>query len=116
MLLKVPNIDYEEPWIVTHCSAFELSELLYSREELMNKQMEDTELDFLYLYLTGKQDKESVHKSHRRFLNRISIDEGLLQYKHHDRYYVILPSELRQEIMPTGQLDILVFISHIKMC
>ena len=31
------NIDDEDPWIVTHCSAFELSELLNSREELMNK-------------------------------------------------------------------------------
>ena len=66
----------------------------------MNKQMEDTELHFLYLYLTRKQDKESVHKSYRRFLNKILIDEGLLQYKHHNRYCVILPSELRQETIP----------------
>ena len=99
------NIADEKPWIVTYSNAFELSELLYSREEVMNKQMEDTELHFLYLYLTGKQDKESVHKSYRRFLNRISIDEGLLQYKHHNRYCVILPSELRQEIISACHAD-----------
>ena len=65
----------------------------------MNKQMEDAELHFLHLHLTGKQDKESVHKSYQRFLYRISVDEGLLQYKHHGRYYIILPSELWQEII-----------------
>ena len=62
--------------------------------------MEDTELHFVYLYLTGKQDKESVHKSYRRF-----IDKGLLQHKHHDRYCVILPSELRQEIFSVCYAD-----------
>ena len=28
------NINDEDPWIVTHCSTFELSELLYNPEEL----------------------------------------------------------------------------------
>ena len=72
----------------------------------MNKQMEDTELHFLHLYLTQKQDKESVHKSYGGYLNRkISIDEGLLQYKHSDGYCCILPSELQQEIISACHAD-----------
>ena len=38
-------------------------------------------------------------------MDKISIDGGLLQYKHHNQYCVILPSELRQETISACHAD-----------
>ena len=102
------NIKNELPWSVISCNAIELSQQLYTNSEFIAFQRQDSELSQIFNFLEKNEedrDLNGIPKGYRRFIHRISIQDNLLVFNDRGNIIVIVPQNLREEVLRYSHCD-----------
>ena len=91
------NFESVKEWKVINCSLLSLE--AFNNSELISIQQNDIELISVFNFLCAKLNKDHVFEQYRKYLHDLFIEYGVLKINFRDRKLIVVPEELRHEIL-----------------
>ena len=90
-------------------SSLYLSSDLYQNNEIIAEQRDDQDLQLVRQYVDRRCESNSTNilpRGYKRYASNISVsNEGCLLFHHHTKNFIILPENLRQEVLDLCHSD-----------
>ena len=96
------NIKEEEKLNVINVAFIELNMASYTKEELLEKQLNDQEINKVLKYLNEEESYVNINQAYKKVIDKLVLNDNLLFYKHHNSMLLVCPEEIRDELLSLG--------------